>query len=220
MSDRMISGCGTHDPAETELTHAMLSRGMICVTNRALCQEDFLTRIKQLAKAHPAAILLREKDLSKEAYGELAEKVLCICKKQKTLCILHNYADAAHTLHHPALHLPLPVLRRLSETERRSYQILGASCHSVEDAMEAEALGCTYITAGHIFDTDCKKGLPGRGLQFLRDVCSLVSIPVYAIGGISPENYSSVKEAGAAGACIMSSAMTCEATDSYLASFL
>ena len=110
--------------------------------------------------------------------------------------------------------LPLPVLRSLSESERHSYQILGASCHSVADAKEAEALGCTYITAGHVFDTDCKKGLPRRGLEFLRDVCSAVSIPVYGIGGICPENLASVKSAG-----VMSSAMTCKDVDSYLASF-
>lgn len=185
-------------------------KDLICVTNRALCQEVFLTRIERLAKAHPAAILLREKDLTTAAYTQLARKVLCICKKHDTPCILHNYATVAQELHHPALHLPLPVLRSLSETERHSYQILGASCHSIEDAKEAAALGCTYVTAGHIFDTDCKKGLPGRGLTFLREVCTSVSIPVYAIGGICPENLASVKAAGAAGACIMSLAMTCE----------
>ena len=32
----------------------------------------------------------------------------------------------------------------------------------LEEAKEAQDLGCTYITAGHIFLTDCKKGLPGR----------------------------------------------------------
>lgn len=195
------------------------SSGLICVTNRALCQEDFLTRIETLAKAHPTAILLREKDLSEADYIRLAADVLCICQKHDALCILHHYANAARTLHHPALHLPLPVLRTLTEAERRSHQMLGASCHSVEDAKEAESLDCTYITAGHIFDTDCKKGLPGRGLDFLREVCTSVSIPVYAIGGICPENISSVKAAGAAGACIMSSAMTCADVDTYLSSF-
>ena len=189
------------------------------MTNRTLCQEDFLTRIERLAKAHPAAILLREKDLTESAYTKLAGKVLCICKKHDVLCILHNFANAAHALHHTALHLPLSVLRSLSESERKSYQVLGASCHSIADATEAEMLGCTYITAGHVFDTDCKKGLPGRGLEFLRDVSSAVSIPVYGIGGICPENLAPVRSAGAAGACIMSSAMTCEDPDLYLASF-
>ena len=196
-----------------------MSPGLICVTNRALCREDFLTRIEKLAKAHPAAILLREKDLTEADYIKLAHDVLCICRKYNTLCILHNYANASYTLHHPALHLPLPALRTLSETDRTKFQILGASCHSVEDAVEAESLGCTYITAGHIFDTDCKKGLPGRGLEFLQKVCAAVSIPVYAIGGICPENITSVRSAGAAGGCIMSSAMQCEDVGAYLSSF-
>ena len=215
----MISDCEICKPAKDAHIFFHLSSGVICVTNRALCREDFLTRIERLAKAHPAAILLREKDLTETEYIELADKILCICKRYGTLCVLHNYANAAHLLHHSALHLPLPVLRSLSESERHSYQILGASCHSVEDAKEAEALGCTYITAGHVFDTDCKKGLPRRGLEFLRDVCSAVSIPVYGIGGICPENLASVKSAGATGACVMSSAMACKDVDSYLASF-
>ena len=79
----------------------------------------------------------------------------------------------------------------------------------MEDALEAEKLGCTYLTAGHIFDTDCKRGLPGRGLDFLRTVCGAVSIPAYAIGGVTAENYSAVRQAGAAGACVMSGLMRC-----------
>ena len=71
-------------------------------------------------------------------------------------------------------------------------------------------LGCSYITAGHIFATDCKRGLPGRGPEFLAEVCRTVDIPVYGIGGISPENIREVRAAGAAGACLMSSLMTAE----------
>lgn len=76
--------------------------------------------------------------------------------------------------------------------------------------MEAQALGCTYITAGHVFETECKKGLPGRGLDFLRNVCAAVDIPVYGIGGIDAENITFVRNAGASGACLMSSLMVSE----------
>ena len=78
------------------------------------------------------------------------------------------------------------------------------------DALEAQALGCTYITAGHVFETDCKKGLPGRGLEFLRSVCAAVDIPVYGIGGIDADNIALVRNAGANGACLMSSMMVTE----------
>ena len=135
------------------------------------------------------------------------------------LCILHNFARTAEKLKHDAIHLPLPVLRTLCVEERKAFKVLGASCHSIEDAKEAERLGCTYITAGHIFETDCKKGLKGRGLDFLGEVCESVSIPVYAIGGIDAQNFEEIKKTGAYGACIMSGLMKSENPGQYLAGF-
>lgn len=85
----------------------------------------------------------------------------------------------------------------------------GASCHSVEDALCAYKLGCDYITAGHVYITDCKKGLAPRGIDFLKKMCDSVPIPVYGIGGIDLESdkIDEVKQAGAKGACIMSGYM-------------
>lgn len=182
---------------------------ILCVTNRALCVGPFFDRLEEIAAARPAGIVLREKDLTEAAYRELAAQALAICEAYKTTCILHNFADVAARLNAEALHLPLPVLRSLSTHDRARYRILGASCHSPEGAVLAEALGCTYITAGHIFDTECKKGLPGRGTRFLKDVCQSVSIPVYAIGGITKDNIRLITKAGAKGACIMSGLMQC-----------
>lgn len=188
----------------------MCMSDIICVTNRKLCQEDFLTRIERIAVCHPASIILREKDMSPEEYKALAVAVMKICNPYDVQCILHSFSDIAIALHSEAIHLPLHLLRELSQEQKSHFKILGASCHSVEDAIEAQNLGCTYITAGHVFETNCKKGLPGRGLDFLRNVCSAVEIPVYAIGGITPDNIASVRHSGAAGACLMSGLMTAE----------
>ena len=138
-----------------------------------------------------------------------------ICAQYDAPCILHSYVDVAMELHAEAIHLPLHILREMTMKQKSSFRTIGASCHSVADALEAQALGCSYITAGHIFETDCKQGLPGRGLDFLRAVCESVSIPVYAIGGINPGNLRSVRDAGAKGACIMSGLMRCEDPGSY-----
>ncbi len=193
---------------------------IICVTNRALCREDFFVRLQKIAAAKPRAILLREKDLSERAYKELAETARALCSAHQTPCILHSHVFAAIALHAEAIHLPLPLLRQMTAAQKKRFQILGASCHSVEDALEAEALGCTYLTAGHIFATDCKKGLPGRGIACLKTICQSVSIPVYAIGGIQSDNMPSVRSAGASGACIMRSAMQCENVTSLLKNLL
>ena len=169
-----------------------------------------MIRIERIAACHPAGIILREKDLTPGAYKELAVPVMGICARYDVRCILHSFVDIAMELQADAVHLPLHILRTMTEEEKSHFSILGASCHSIDDALEAQALGCTYITAGHVFETDCKKGLPGRGVSFLQEVCEAVQIPVYGIGGIDAENIPQVRTAGASGACLMSSLMECE----------
>lgn len=103
------------------------------------------------------------------------------------------------------LHLPLEMLKTIGRPE--GLTLLGTSIHSVEDAKEAGRLGADYVFAGNIFETDCKKGLPGRGLEFLENVCKEVDIPVYAIGGITAEKMPQILGTGAAGGCMMSGFM-------------
>ena len=87
------------------------------------------------------------------------------------------------------------------------FDLIGVSVHSVEEAIFAEKMGAGYVTAGHIFLTDCKKGLAARGLPFLKNVCESVGIPVYAIGGITPDHVDAGLGAGAAGFGVMSGIM-------------
>lgn len=176
-------------------------------------------RIDKIASARPYAVILREKDLSSAEYRKLAVRVIDICRKRGVLCILHSFPEVAADLGAKAIHLPLRAVKSLSPEMKKNFSAIGASCHSAEDAISAEKLGCTYITAGHIFETDCKKGLPARGVGFLGEVCRCVSIPVYALGGINKSNFKSVVAAGAKGACVMSGAMECEDPETYLNGF-
>ena len=110
---------------------------------------------------------------------------------------------------HPWIHLPLPILSGLTKRERSFFDEIGSSVHSVEQAAQAEELGATYLVAGHIFSTDCKRGVPPRGLGFLGEICDSANVPVYGIGGITEENEKAVTEAGAEGVCVMSGCMQC-----------
>ncbi len=177
---------------------------LVCITNRKLCRGDFFTQIAKVLALYPKALLLREKDLSEETYLALAAKVLLLCRNAQIPCILHNFPNVAETLRSDGLHLPLAKLEELPESQRKRWKILGASCHTWDDVEKAIKLGATYVTYGHIYTTDCKPGLPGRGLAALQDICHKSPIPVYAIGGISPEKWPELKKAGAAGACLMS----------------
>lgn len=189
---------------------------LLCLTDRTLCREPFLDRVAAIAAARPAALILREKDLPEDQYQALAAQVMSLCRQAGVPCILHTFVGAARALGARAIHLPLPVLRTLSAGERAAFPALGASCHSVEEAREAVALGATYLTAGHVFATTCKAGLPGRGVEFLAQVCAAVPCPVYAIGGVGPENLPALARAGAKGGCVRSPLMTCPDPGAYL----
>lgn len=183
---------------------------MIAVTNRHLVLENdtdgaYLKQLTYVASLHPKAMVLREKDLTEEKYEELAKVVIKLCEKAGTTLILHRFPEVVHHLGYNKLHLPLEMLKTIGRPE--GLTLLGTSIHSVEDAKEAGRLGADYVFAGNIFETDCKKGLPGRGLEFLENVCKEVDIPVYAIGGITAEKMPQILGTGAAGGCMMSGFM-------------
>lgn len=189
---------------------------LLAITNRHLCNNDFLEQIEDICTLNEkntiiksVSIVLREKDLSENNYKDLAAKVLKICEKNNTECILHTYYKVAKELNHKKIHLPLHVLKS-NPNISKEFNEVGVSIHSASEAIEAVSLGATYITAGHIFSTDCKKDVPPRGLSFLSSICSSVNIPVYAIGGISPANAQKAIDTGAEGICIMSGLMTCK----------
>lgn len=180
-------------------------QNIIIVTNRQICHRPFLEQLRLLCALHPAGIILREKDLSEEAYLELASQVQILCTEFHVPLILHSYETVCRKLEIRNLMISMKQLGTCKDFV--SYGTLGVSVHSKEEAQMAWQAGADYLVAGHIFETDCKKGLPGRGLEFLKEICNEVELPVYAIGGIHPKEMKLAMQAGASKVCIMSDAM-------------
>lgn len=185
-------------------TNSGLKIPCICVTNRRLCRGSFSEQVRRIAAGGTAdAILLREKDLPEEEYYVLAQKVMKICEDTGLPCILHTFHRVAAELGCRRIHLPLGILGE----QKPCFDWVGTSVHSVEQARQAVSLGAGVLVAGHVFETDCKKGLPGRGTPFIHEVSQVSGLPVYGIGGINAENAGDVVKAGASGVCIMSGFM-------------
>lgn len=177
---------------------------IICVTNRRLCAVPLEKQTEIIiSELGIKRFILREKDLPENEYAVLAEKMLGVCEKYGAELIIHSYEKTARSLGIDRIHMPLGLIG--TDTSDR-YRILGVSVHSAAEAALAEKLGADYLTAGHIFATDCKKGVAPRGTQFLSEVCE-TGLPVYAIGGISEDNFEDILRCGAAGGCIMSGLM-------------
>lgn len=191
-----------------------LYKKIVAITNRHLCDRELLYQIELLCKAGVSALILREKDMTEKEYEMLAEKAVSIGMTYNTPVILHSFVNVAESLNNMAIHLSMPEFMRITKNDGNSYKtlssqfkIIGVSTHTLEEAVEAEKAGATYITASHIYETDCKKGLEPKGIDYLREVCEAVSIPVYALGGINYKNMAEALEAGAEKVCMMSEMM-------------
>ena len=194
------------------------------ITNRKLCENENLE--KQIEKIFSAykrkiiledfevvALTLREKDLYKNEYLKLVEKIYPICQKYRIDLILHQNYDLIleDKYNIEGIHLSYNTFKSLNKNIRKElikkYKKIGVSIHSIDEAKEVEMLGATYIVAGHIFETDCKKDLEPRGLKFIQELSSTLTIPIFVIGGINQENSNLVINSGAFGVCMMSSLM-------------
>ena len=160
-----------------------------------------MAQLRRVCALGPRGILLREKDLTPEEYTALARQVQELCGPAPLF--LHTHTEAALLLNIRRIHFSLPALRLQSLTPG-FFEEVSVSCHSVEDVLEAEALGATQAILGNIYETECKKGLPGRGLELLSRACAAVHIPVYAIGGVNEARLPELLRSGAAGGCMMS----------------
>lgn len=183
----------------------------IVITNRHLVQGDFLKQLEKVTKLHPHALILREKDLTDDAYESLAKKVFDLYKREDITFFLHTKIEIARKIGCQNIHLSIPVLKGLSETEKKAltddFCEISISCHSMEDVKIAMAGGATQIILGTIFETECKKGVLGKGVEFVREICQKCPLPVYAIGGMNLQRLPLVIDAGAAGCCMMSGFM-------------
>lgn len=185
---------------------------LMAVTDRKLCRRELPEQVQLVCAGDlkPAAVILREKDLAPSAYEQLALEIMSVCAEYKVQLIVHSFWQTALNIQCKYIHLPLPILRTDEfQRQRKDFQLIGVSVHSSREAQEAVLLGANYLTAGHIYATACKEGVPGRGCAWLREICSQSAIPVYAIGGIATDGrqFKELQQCGAAGACIMSGFM-------------
>ena len=110
--------------------------------------------------------------------------------------LVEPYADVLH----------LPEYSTLNENNYS--QIVGRSVHSLKSAIESESRGADYLIAGTVYKTVSHPYKKPEGLSLIKSISSNVSIPVFAIGGIKPENIIPILQSGASGISTISSILS------------
>ena len=160
---------------------------------------------EQLLSGGVDLIQLRAKKLSKIEIVRMAEEMLEITRPNKVPLILNDYPDLLLEVDADGCHLgqeDLGVTEARELVARRC--IVGKSTHSIDQAIRAQADGADYVGFGPLFATATKPAAKAIGLNDIRAVHQLVTIPAYCIGGIKLANLNKVLAAGAKRVCIIS----------------
>jgi thiamine-phosphate pyrophosphorylase len=152
--------------------------------------------------------MLREKDLFEKDLIALAKKISKVAKKRVARLIISQSIKAACEAEAWGIQLSYEnfiKIRDRRELEKIKEKFLtGVSIHSQEEALTVSKSGAHHLMAGHVFETDCKKGLSGKGPEFIESLSKITKIPIWAVGGIKPTNLNSVLLAGASVLCVKS----------------
>lgn len=183
------------------------------VTDRTQTRgRELVTVVGECLAAGLPAVQVREKDLGAADLALLCRRLRGLTLDTRALLVVNDRVDVALAVGADAVQrtstsLPVKDIRALVDRRLR----IGASVHSLPEALEAEVNGADWVVFGPVYETPSKRVYgPPQGLDKLARVATSVRIPVVAIGGITPERVREVKRAGARGVAVVSAILAAE----------
>ncbi len=182
------------------------------VTDRAMAGErDFDDLVGRAVRGGCTLVQLREKDASTGEFYERALRLKRVTDYFHVPLIIDDRIDIMMAVDAAGVHLgqsdmPAGVARQLIGPDK----ILGVSAQTVEEAEKAESDGADYLGVGSLFPTATKKDAIAVSRETLARICSAVSIPVVAIGGLNGKNIPLLEGTGISGAAVVSAIMASE----------
>ncbi len=176
------------------------------ITDRQLMTSESIEQSIEDAILGGAGIIqIREKNITSKEFYLTAKNAKAICSRLGAALIINDRIDIALACDADGVHLgqkdiPVDTARRIMGKNA----IIGASAATVKEAVQAQRLGADYLGVGAIFTTETKKDTRSVSKELLKDICSAVSIPVVAIGGINKERAYILEGSGVKGAAVVS----------------
>ncbi len=179
------------------------------VTDNSDDVEKFLNTIEEAIKGGVSVVQIREKTADTLEFYNLALQVKEITTKYNVPLIINDRVDVALAIDADGVHvgqsdMPCDITRKLIGEDK----ILGVSAATIEEAKKAERDGADYIGTGAVFPTKTKDDAPSITKEDLKEITESINIPTVAIGGITLENASQLKDTGIAGLSVVSAIMS------------
>jgi len=169
--------------------------------------ENIINKTEEVLAAGVKIIQYRDKVNSRSDRNTIGTELMKLTNKHACLLLVNDDAELAATINADGVHLgqndiSIPQARAILEKEK----IIGASCYAtLENAQHAVEAGANYIAFGSFYPSTTKPTAPRAEMKLLKRAKQDYSIPVCAIGGITPDNAATLIEAGADMVAVISS---------------
>ena len=130
-------------------------------------------------------IQLRAKELSKNDYFLLAQEVIEIGKKYNVKVVLNTDLDTATALDADGIHLTSHQLMQHQQRLLPFHKIVSAACHDQIQLLHAKHIQVDFAIISPVLKTKSHPDANPLGWDKFAALCRLVSIPIYALGGMS-----------------------------------
>lgn len=196
-------------PAEFPLANRSIIRrlqlpALMPITGPAASPEDFLERFKRLLAAGHTYVQMRAPQLSRVEFQRLSRQCLSLCREHACKLLLNADPDLLITVPAAGFHASGLRMQTLTGRPVTDDLLFGASCHSLKDLQRAEELGADYAFLSPVLETTSHPGVPGIGWQAFEECARSVSIPVYALGGLSQGSVDEARRRGGMGIAAIS----------------
>ncbi|MGN0104952.1 thiamine phosphate synthase [Methanobrevibacter ruminantium] len=173
--------------------------------------EEFLNIIEEAIKGGTTIVQLREKTASTKEFYDLALRVKEITSRYGVPLLINDRIDIALAVDSEGVHIgqddmPADIAREIIGEDK----ILGVSASTVEEAKKAEIDSADYIGSGAVFPTATKDDADSVSKDELKEIVDSIDIPIVAIGGITVENASTLKDSGIDGFSVVSAIMSAD----------
>ena len=172
-------------PANAPILRALELPTLYAISNASeLGVELFFIRLKAKLDEGLRLVQLREKNLSHDEFRELALRVVKLAHAGGAKVLLNGDLELVQEVGADGVQLTSAQLAQL--TQRPSVEWCAASCHGVAELHQAEILGCDFALLSPVLSTKSHPGAPHLGWDNFAAIAKASSIPIYALGGLSP----------------------------------
>ena len=173
--------------------------GLYLVTSQSLSRGRSTEKIVKMALAGGVRLIqLREKNMPILQLTKLAEKIRAMTKKAGALLIINDCLELALAVGADGVHLGQDDLPVAHAKKIGKNLIIGASTHSLKEALAAQKAGASYVNIGPLFPTRTKKwNEKFLGIREMKQIASKIKVPFTVMGGIKANHVPDLVKAGA-----------------------